>query len=327
MKAMLLDENRNFVWSEVPTPAPESNQVLIEIHACALNRADLLQRAGTYPSPKGWPEWMGLELAGKIVGMGDEAKEKCSLKMGADVCALVGGGAYAEYIAVDYRLVMAMPEGMSYEEASSLPEAYATSYLNLFYEAHLTSGQTAYISAGASGLASAAIPLAKAFGAKVVTSIIDEDKRADVEKLGADIIVNTKTESLEEVFKALDEKGEPVGVAMDCVAGEDLGKALSYMAEGGYWVLISTLGGVETKIMLRPVLTRGLHLVGSMLRKRTNDFKAELLGNLTSKVWPMFTSGQLKTSVYKVLPITEAEKAHNILKNNENTGKVVLTVR
>ena len=114
---------------------------------------------------------------------------------------------------------------------------------------------------------------------------------------------------------------------MDCVAGVDLGKALSYMAEGGYWVLISTLGGVETNVMLRPVLTKGLHLVGSMLRKRSNDFKAQLLSDLVEKVWPLFTSGQLKTSVYKVLPITEAEKAHDILKNNQNTGKVVLKVR
>ena len=327
MKAMLLDENRNFAWSDVETPKPNSDQVLIEIHACALNRADLLQRAGTYPSPKGWPEWMGLELAGKVIEMGEEAQKKSSLKVGDDVCALVGGGAYAEYTAVDYRLVMPVPKGMSYVEASSLPEAYATSYLNLFYEAHLEKGQTAYISAGASGLASAAIPLAKAFGAKVVTSIIDESKRADVEKLGADVIVNTKTDSLADAFKKLEEEGSPVNVAMDCVAGEDLGKALPYMAEGGYWVLISTLSGTETNVLLRPVLTKGLHLVGSMLRKRSNDFKAKLLGDLTEKVWPLFSEGQLKTSVYKVLPITEAEQAHNILKNNQNTGKVVLTVR
>lgn len=326
MKAMLLDVDKNFLWTDVPTPTPKENEVLIEIHACALNRADLLQRAGTYPSPKGWPEWMGLELAGVITEIGPNPVNT-NLKVGDRVCALVGGGAYAEYIAVDSRLVMPMPKNLSFEEASSLPEAYATSYLNLFYEAKLTAGMTVYIAAGASGLASAAIPLAKACGLKVVTSIIDEAKRGAVAKLGADIIVNTETESLADAFKALADAGEPVNGAMDCIAGDSLGDAMQYMAEGGYWVLISTLGGTTANIPLRPVLTKGLHLVGSMLRKRTNDFKGELLSNLSNNIWKHFESGAIKPSIYKILPITEAEEAHRILRDSENVGKVVLKVR
>lgn len=326
MKAVLIDENKNLVLSEVEKPVPKDDEILIKIHAAALNRADLLQRKGTYPSPKGWPEWMGLEVSGVVEAMGGKAKEKSGKKIGDKVCALLGGGGYAEYVCAPWGMVMDMPKNLSFEEAASLPEAYATCYLNLFYEGHLKAGQTAFIPAGASGLASVAIPMAKSFGARVITSVLSDQIAEKIKNLGADIIINSTKQSVSEILKAEEENGNPVNMAMDCLCGKELGECLPYMAEGGYWVIISTLAGTETNIKLRPILTKGLHIVGSMLRKRSSEEKSQLLKELTEKLWPKLESGEITPSVYKVLPIEKAEEAHAILEKGENIGKVVLRV-
>lgn len=326
MKAILVDDNKNFVLSEVEKPTPKDNEILIKIKAAALNRADLLQKNGTYPSPKGWPQWPGLEVAGVIEDMGSEAKEKSDLKIGDKVCALLGGGGYAEYVCAPCGMVMPMPKNLSFEEAAALPEAYATSYLNLFYEGHLKKGQTAFIPAGASGLASVAIPMAKAFGARVITSVLSPEIAEQIKNLGADVIIDSSSQNVEDVLEQEEKNGTPVSVSMDCLCGETLGKSLPFMAEGGYWVVISTLAGIETKIMLRPLLTKGLHLVGSMLRKRPSEEKSILLSELVEKVWPKIESGEMTPSIYKVLPIENANDAIGILERCENVGKVVLKV-
>ena len=323
MKAMLVDDKQNLVWSDVADPIINDDEVLVKIYAAALNRADLLQRQGKYPSPKGCPEWMGLEIAGKIVEIG---KNVTDWKVGDSVCALLGGGGYAEYVAVKYDMIMPVPKGLTMEEASALPEAYATSYLNLFIEGHMESGNTAFIPAGASGLASVAIPMAKAFGARVITSVLSDEIAEKIKDLGADVIINSTKENVEEVLENEEKNGTPVNVSMDCLCGETLGKSLPYMADGGYWIVISTLAGIETTVQLRPLLTKGLHLVGSMLRKRTPEFKAYILSELVKNVWPKIESGDIKPSVYKVLPMAEAEEAHAILERGENIGKVVLKV-
>ena len=323
MKATLVDENKNLVWSEVPDPTVGDDEVLIEIHAAALNRADLLQRQGKYPSPAGCPEWMGLEIAGVIVEVG---KNVTDWRVGDRVCALLGGGGYAEYVAVKHDMLMPVPKGLSMVEAAALPEAYATSYLNLFIEGHLEAGQTAFIPAGASGLASVAIPMAKAFGARVITSVLSDEIAEKIKPLGADVIINSTTQCVEEILKAEEENGTPVAVSMDCLSGETLGKSLPFMARGGYWIVISTLAGIETTVQLRPLLTKGLHLVGSMLRNRTPEFKVYILSELVRNVWPKIEDGTIKPSIFKVLPITEAEAAHAILERGENVGKVVLNV-
>ena len=323
MKAMLVDENKNLVWSDVADPVVGADDVLIKIRAAALNRADLLQRQGKYPSPAGCPEWMGLEVAGEIVEIGAAVTE---WQVGDEVCALLGGGGYAEYVSVKRDMVMPIPKGLSMVEAAALPEAYATSYLNLFIEGHLESGQTAFIPAGASGLASVAIPMAKAFGARVITSVLSDEIAEKIKPLGADVVINSVTQSVEETLAAEEKNGTPVNVSMDCLSGETLGKSLPYMARGGYWIVISTLAGVETNVQLRPLLTKGLHLVGSMLRNRTPEFKAYILWQLVERVWPKIEDGSIKPSIYKVLPIQNAAEAHAILERGENVGKVVLTV-
>lgn len=326
MKAAIV-QDKKMVWTEVPEPVMGAGDVLVKIEAAALNRADLLQKQGTYPSPAGWPQWPGLELAGTVIDMDEKAKMESKLCIGDKICALVGGGAYAERIAIPHELCMEIPKGLSMAEASALPEAYATSYLNLFYEGHLQKGQVLYVAAGASGLASAAIPMGKAAGAYVVTSVQTEAQAEKIKNLGADFIIVQEKESIPSAFERLEKEGRPVNVCMDCLSGEDLGAAMPYMARDGYWIVISTLAGIETQVKLRPLLTKGLHLVGSMLRNRTNAEKRDILCALVKDMWPHLESGKIKPSIYKVLPIEEVNEAQAILERFENTGKVVMTVQ
>lgn len=324
MKAMLIDDKQNLVWSDVDYPTMGDTEVIIEIHAAALNRADLLQREGKYPSPKGCPPWMGLEVSGIVIDCG---KDVTRWKKGDKVCALLGGGGYAEYVAVDEGMVMPIPKGLSFEEAASLPEAYATCYLNLFVEGGFQPGETLFFPAGASGLASVGIPMAKAFGGYVITNVLSAEIAEKISHLGADVIVNLAEQNTWDVVKAEAEKGHPIDVAIDCLAGENIGKCFPYVNEGCRWVLISTLAGITTEVPLRALLTKGITFKGSMLRKRSVQEKGELLAKLVEQVWPKLEDGSMKPTVYKVLPMAEADAAHQILYRGENVGKVVLKVR
>ncbi len=327
MKAMLVDDRKNLVWSDVPDPVLKDDDVLVEILAAALNRADLLQRQGKYPSPPGCPPWMGLEISGIIQAMGPVAAAKSDWRTGDAVCCLLGGGGYAEMAAVRYDMLMPVPHGLSMAEAAALPEAFATSYLNLFIEGHLQAGQTAYIPAGASGLASVAIPLAKAFGARVITSVLSAEFARSIAHLGADVVINNAEQSSAEVIERLFQAGQSIDVAMDCLGGEPLAQCLPFMSHGGYWILISTLAGVTAEVPLRALLTRGIHLVGSMLRNRTPEMKAFILSELVKNVWPKIESGVIRTTIYQVLPMSQAAAAHALLETSRNVGKVVLSVR
>lgn len=168
--------------------------------------------------------------------------------------------------------------------------------------------------------------MAKAAGAKVITSVSSEEKAQKIKNLGADIIINSAKQNVSEILAEQERLGTPVNVAMDCLCGSELGECLPYMAQGGYWVIISTLAGTETNIKLRPILTKGLLIVGSMLRKRSAEEKAVLLAEMIEKFWPKLESGEIKPSVYKVLPLENANEAHEILENGQNVGKVVLRV-
>jgi len=318
MKAILVDENQKLNWTEVPDPQPQGNEVLIQVRATAVNRADLLQRAGKYPPPPGWPEWMGLEVSGVVAKIGPDCTR---WRLGDEVCALLGGGGYAEMVVASEDLLMPIPKKLSLVEAASLPEVFATSWLNLVHEADLKAGETALIQAGASGLGIAAIQLARFLGAKVVTTVGSKEKAELLHPFAPDVIVNRNTESLGTV---LDQ--HPVNVALDCVGGEQLAECLPKMARGGRWVLIATLGGDVANLSLRPILKNGLRLIGSTLRSRSPKMKAQILRELTERVWPEISAGRIRPCIHKVLPITEADTAHGILKRRENVGKVVLTL-
>ncbi|HML47893.1 MAG TPA: NAD(P)H-quinone oxidoreductase [Clostridia bacterium] len=323
MKAMLTMPDRSLCWTDVPDPIPSEGQVLVEVHSAAMNRADLLQRQGHYPPPAGWPEWMGLEIAGVV----KEAPMGSRWQPGDRVCALLGGGGYAEMAVVPEGMVMPIPKGMSFEEAASLPEVYATSYLNLVMEGHMQAGDTVFIPAGASGIASAAIPMAKAMGARVITSVLTEEIAKRIAPLKADVVIVSSAQKTEDVLKREMEAGHPVNVAMDCLSGETLGLCLPYMAEGGRWIVISTLAGTTTEIPLRALLTRDLTVRGSMLRKRSPEEKAQILAGLVRDVWPHLEAGRIRPSIDRIMPITQAEAAHAVMERGENVGKIVLRVR
>jgi len=318
MHAVLVDEKQALAWSEVPDPVPKDNEILVEIHAAALNRADLLQRAGNYPPPPGWPEWMGLEVAGVVM----EAPAESRWKTGDKVCALLGGGGYAERVAVPVGMAVSVPEGLSMVEAAAIPEAFATSYLNLCIEGGMKAGETILIQAGASGLGMAAIQLMKELGGTVMTTVSTEKKAEFVRKLGADIVVNRTTDDLVAV---MDE--HPVDIALDCISGPALGQCIEKMAKGGRWIVIATLGGAMTELDMNKFFRQGIRLIGSTLRSRTPEMKAEILAGLEQRLWKAFSSGKIKPVIYQTLPITQAEEAHAILERRENIGKVVLTVQ
>ena len=324
MKAMLIDDNKRFVWSDVAEPAVGAHDVCIEIHAAALNRADLLQRQGKYPSPEGCPPWMGLEVAGIVRETGAEVSR---WRRGDRVCALLGGGGYAEAVAVNEGMVMPIPGNLTFEEAASLPEAYATCYLNLFREGGYRPGETLFFPAGASGLASVGIPMAKAFGAYVITSVLTDEIAEKIAPLQADRVIVSAREDTAQVIREEAEKGHPLDVAIDCLAGETIGQCFPYVNEGCRWVLISTLAGVTTTVPLRALLTKGIVLKGSMLRKRSVQEKSDILAELVAHIWPKLADGSIRPTIYQTLPIAQAEAAHGILERGENIGKVVLKVR
>lgn len=327
MKAILVNDDRSLRWDDVENPAIKSDEVLVEIHAAALNRADLMQREGDYPPPPGCPEWMGLEIAGIITEMGEEAKAKSNRKIGDRVCALLGGGGYAEYAAVKYDMLMPIPENCSMEEAAAIPEAFATAYLNLFIEGNIKPGNTLLMNAGASGLASVIIPMAKAFGIRVITTVLSDEIAQSIKHLNADVVVNTSKENIAEVLKKQLEEGHGVDVAIDCLGGEIMGKCIHYLTHGARWIMIAALAGQKTEIDLKNIYVRNVRIIGSTLRSRTPSAKAKILAELVENVFPKIESGEVKPTIYKVLPITEAEAAHDILYRGENVGKVVLKVK
>ena len=326
MKAILVNDDRSLRWDDVPNPILGDDDCLIKIEAAALNRADLMQREGDYPPPAGCPEWMGLEIAGTIVEMADGAKEKSNWKIGDKVCALLGGGGYAEYANVKYDMLMPVPKNCSMVEAAAIPEAFATAYLNLFIEGNIKEGDTLLMNAGASGLASVIIPMAKAFGIRVITTVLTEEIANNIKHLNVDRVVVTTKEDIVEVLKEELDNGHPVDVAIDCLGGEIMGKCIHYLRHGARWIMIAALAGTKTEIDLKNIYVRNVRIVGSTLRSRTPETKAQILADLVKKVWPKVESGEVKPTIYKVLPITEAEAAHDILYKGQNIGKVVLTI-
>ena len=324
MKAILVNEDKSLRWDNVPDPVLLDDEVLVKVEYAALNRADLMQREGDYPPPAGCPEWMGLEVSGEIVEMTDGAKEKSSYKIGDKVCALLGGGGYAEYVSVKYDMCMPVPENCTMAEAAAMPEAYATAYLKLFVEGHAKAGDTLLMQAGASGLASVIIPMAKAFGLRVITTVISDPE--GIKHLGADLVVDTRKESLPEVLKKEEEAGRAVDIAIDCLGGQNLGDCLPYVKYGCRWIVIAALAGANTTIDLKNIYKKNIRIIGSTLRSRTPEMKAMILSNLVSEVWEKVSSGEVKPTIHAVLPITEAEAAHDILYKGQNVGKVVLKV-
>lgn len=317
MKAMILDEKLNFLWTDVPDPVRKADEVLIRVKAAAVNRADLMQKDGKYASPPDWPQWCGLEAAGEVV----EASEDSGFQPGDAVCALLGGGGYSELVTVPAGMVIPVPEGLSFVEAATLPEVWCTVYLNLQFEAGgVKAGDVFYIQAAASGVGLAAIQLAKLYGAKVIASVGSAEKAEIVRKFGADIVVNYKEE---DILPVLTEN--PPDIALDCIAGAKMGDCFKQMKFGGRWIMIASMAGGVTEIDLETVWRKRLKLIGSTLRSRTSEEKSRIMAALKNELSPLFSQKKLISNIHAVFPIQEVEAAHGVLRRSENVGKVVLT--
>ncbi|MDX9673660.1 MULTISPECIES: zinc-binding dehydrogenase [unclassified Pseudomonas] len=303
-------------WVEEPSPACDVGQVRIRVAAAGLNRADLLQKAGLYPPPPGASQVLGLECSGVISEVGAGS----SWQVGDRVCALLAGGGMAEEVVVDGRHVLPVPEGVSLIEAAALPEVYATVWLNVFQLAALKPGEKVLLHAGASGIGSAAIQLCKAFGNPCWVSVGSAERLAYCEALGAQggVVRSDDLEGLRDFA--------PFDVILDPVGGTYAALNLKLMALDGRWVLIGLMGGREAKLDLAQVLAKRVQLLGSTLRSRDDQFKADLLSDLGQHVWPLFAEGRLSPQLAKTFPVKDAEAAFAELASNTVAGKVVLVI-
>jgi putative PIG3 family NAD(P)H quinone oxidoreductase len=303
-------------WSERPVETCDVGQVRIQIAAAGLNRADLLQRAGLYPPPPGASDILGLECSGVISEVGAGS----AWRVGDRVCALLTGGGMAQEVLVDGRQVMPVPEGMSLLEAAAIPEVYATAWLNLFQLAGLKPGEKVLLHAGASGVGSAAIQLCQAFGNPCWVSVGSAERLAYCESLGAQggVLRENGLEGLRDLG--------PFDVILDPVGANYAQLNLSLLARDGRWVVIGLMGGRKAELDLAQLLTKRIQLVGSALRTRDAEFKADLLAALVREVWPLFGNGRLQPRLEKSFPVADAEAAFDELAGNQVSGKLVLVI-
>lgn len=299
---------------QIPIPTPADGQILIQVKAAGVNRPDLLQRMGAYPPPPGAPETMGLEVAG-VVG-----RAAGRWKVGDRVCALLGGGGYAEYAVVDARHALPIPDGMSFEEAAGLPETVFTVFANVFEHGALKAGETLMIHGATSGIGVTAIQMGKAAGAKVIATGRGADKAAAAKALGADVAVDVTSQDFAGVAKA--EGG--VDVVLDMVGGDYTAKNLDALKTGGRIVFIASLGGGQLDVPIFRIMQKRAVITGSTLRPRDADEKARLTAEIERIVWPWIAAGKIKAQVDKVFPLAEAGAAHAHLEAGAHVGKVIL---
>ena len=310
------------VVADRPIPTPGDTEVLIKIAAAGVNRADILQRKGQYPPPPGAPTHPGLEAAGVVASVGAAVRE---FKVGDPVCALLQGGGYAEYCAVDEAQVLPVPGSLSMIEAASLPEAYFTVWSNVFEFGRLTGGETLLVHGGASGIGVAAIQLAAALGHVVFATAGSDEKCRFCEQLGARRVINYKSEDFVAVIA--EETGKQgVNVLLDMVGGSYLSRNIASLAVEGRLVVIATQGGVKGELDLLRVLQRRLVVTGSGLRSRSVEFKQLIKQRLSEVVWPLFERRAIRPVVDKVFALEDASGAHAYMEAGQHQGKIVLAV-
>ena len=304
----------NLKAQTIARPQPGPGQILIKVEAAGVNRPDLAQRIGAYPPPPGAPETLGLEVAGEVlVGAG-------RWKAGDKVCALLGGGGYAQYAVVDARHALPIPPGLSALEAAALPETVFTVFANVFEHGALKAGETLMIHGATSGIGTTAIQMAKAAGAKVIATGRGAGKAAQALKLGADVSVDVTTQDFAEVAKA--EGG--VDVILDMVGGDYFAKGLDALKTGGRIVFIAAQGGGEVALPIFRLMMKRAVVTGSTLRPRDADEKARLAAAVEQTVWPWIAAGQLKPQIDKTFPLVDAGAAHAYLEGGAHVGKVML---
>jgi putative PIG3 family NAD(P)H quinone oxidoreductase len=299
-----------------------AGQVLIKVAAAGVNYADVMQRQGIYLPPLGATDIPGLEVSGTIVAMAEDVK---NWKEGDAVCALLTGGGYAHYCVADVGSVLPIPAGLSFIEAASLPETFFTVWSNVFERAQLKSGETFLVHGGSGGIGSTAIQLAKAFGAKVITTAGSEEKCRFCKSLGADAAINYRTQDFVDEISILTH-GKGVDVILDIIGGDYFPRNLKCMATEGRLVQIALQNNIKSEINWLPVLHKRLTITGSTLRGRDAAFKASIAKQLLKHVWPLIKSRQIEPIVHSTFPLIVAYKGHQLIESSQHLGKIILTV-
>lgn len=297
-------------------PFPAQNQVLIKVKAAGINRADILMRKGLYGAGGLTIEVPGLEVAGIVEECGENVKD---WKSGDKVCALLKSGGYSEYVTVDSRHCLPVPDGYSFEQAASLPEAILTVWHNVFQRGNLKTGDNFLIHGGSSGIGITAIQLAKNFGANVFATAGSEEKCKACEELGALKCINYKKEDFEQTLKDIG-----IDVILDMVGGDYTAKNLKILNPEGHLVFIAALNGRESNFNIMDIMSKRLNITGSMLSPRDDDFKAQLIAEVKENVWQLLQTEKFKPVIYKVFDLKDASQAHKLMESSEHIGKIIL---
>ncbi len=309
--------------AQAPLPVARQGEVLVRVAYAGVNRPDCLQRAGGYPPPPDASPILGLEIAGTIVALGEGVG---AWRTGDSVCALTPGGGYAEYCTTPAAYCLPIPRGLSSLEAASLPENYFTVWHNVFERGALRAGETLLVHGGSSGIGLAAIQLAKAFGAQVITTVGNAEKAEACRRAGADHAINYRQQDFVAEVAAITAK-RGVDVVLDMVGGDYIEKNLKCLAVDGRLVFIAFLRGSRAEIDWRFIMLKRQTITGSTMRASPHERKAAIARTLRDRVWPLFDAGKLKPVIYRVFPLAEAAAAHALMESSQHIGKIVLAVQ
>jgi len=326
MKAIVVHSEKgtvDLIWEEIPDVSPGPDDVLLDIHATAVNRADLLQARGLYPAPPGDSPILGLELAGQVQAVGRKVE---AWVPGDRVCALAPGGGYAEQAVLPQGLLIPLPDSWSYVRGAAVPEVWLTAYSNLCQEGAMRAGENVLVHAGASGVGTAAIQIGRELGARIVVTAGSDKKLARCRDLGAVMAINYQRDDFAAaVMTVTDNQG--VDLILDCVGGPYLEKNIAVLKPYGRLITIGVLGGATASLDMAAVLMKSLTVKGTRLRARSREEKAHLTREFRDRIWPLMVAGKITPVVDRVFPITSAGAAHQYVKENRNIGKVILEVR
>jgi putative PIG3 family NAD(P)H quinone oxidoreductase len=307
--------------SELPDPEPGEGEVVLAVAATAVNRADLLQRQGHYPPPKGASEVLGLECSGTVAALGEGVT---GLQVGDEVCALLAGGGYASKVAVPAGQVMPVPDGVDLVTAAALPEVACTVWSNLAMVAHLQRGETLLVHGGAGGIGTFAIQLAAALGVRVVTTAGSQAKLDRCAELGADVTVNYREQDFVEIVKEVTD-GRGADVILDNMGAKYLGRNVAALADKGRLVIIGMQGGTKGELDINALLRKRGAVIATALRSRPKEEKAAICRSVVEHVWPLVADGRIKPVVHTTLPLERAGEAHALMESSGNVGKILLT--
>jgi len=305
-----------------PVPQPRAGDVLIEVAYAGVNRPDCAQRAGTYPPPPDASPLLGLEVAGRVVALGEGVTQ---WKIGDSVCALTPGGGYAEYCTTPAAWCLPVPRGFTLEQAAGLPETFFTVWNNVFDRAHLASGEMFLVHGGTSGIGLTAIQLAKAFGATVITTAGSPEKTAFCRSIGADHAIDYRTQDFAEEVKRISKRG--VDVILDMVGGDYVERNLKCLAPEGRLVQIAFLQGSRVECDWRSIMLKRLTVTGSTLRASPFERKATLARELRDKAWPLLEAGKVRVVIHATFDLADVARAHALMESSKHIGKIMLRVR